>query len=222
MLNSGRNLNNDRAAMHNRQGGKIMNNKYTDFLNQAGDFIFAENKPEKADIIFVPGNGFPQMAERAAQLYKEGFAPYVLPSGRYSITVGKFSGVLSKAEAYPGDFETEWDFLKHVLVKNGVPKEAVLKENHATFTYENAIFSRQVTDNAGLTIKNAIICCKTYHARRSLMYYQLLYPETEFLVVGVDADGITRENWRDTEEGVEAVTGEMTRIIKQFELMLKK
>lgn len=199
-----------------------MANDYEKFLKQAAEFVFAENEPEKADIIFVPGNGYPQMAERAAQLYKDGLAPYVLPSGRFSVTVGKFSGVLAKAEKYCGDYETEWDFLQDVLVKNGVPKEAVLKENHATFTYENAIFSRQVTDQAGLDIKKAILCCKTHHARRSLMYYQLVYPETEFIVVPVDADGITRENWNETEEGVEAVTGEITRIIKQFELMMKK
>ena len=45
---------------------------YSEFLRTAEDFVFAEDQPEKADIIFVPGNGFPQMAERAAQLYKEG------------------------------------------------------------------------------------------------------------------------------------------------------
>lgn len=90
----------------------------------------------------------------------------------------------------------------------------------ATFTYENAIFSRQVADKVGLKIKKAILCCKSYHSRRSLMYYQLLFPDTEFFVVPVDADGITRENWRKTEEGIEAVTGEINRIMKQFSLML--
>ena len=73
---------------------------YTEFLKNTEDFVFAENKPEKADIIFVPGNGFPEMAEKAASLYKEGYAPYVLPSGRYSITLGKFVGVQSKKELY--------------------------------------------------------------------------------------------------------------------------
>ena len=47
---------------------------YTEFLKNTEDFVFAENKPEKADIIFVPGNGFPEMAEKAASLYKEGYA----------------------------------------------------------------------------------------------------------------------------------------------------
>ena len=71
---------------------------YSEFLRTADDFVFAEDQPEKADIIFVPGNRFPQMAERAAQLYKEGYAPYILPSGRCSITLGKFVGVQSHQE----------------------------------------------------------------------------------------------------------------------------
>ena len=193
---------------------------YRRFLDQISDFIFVEDEPKKADVIFVPGNGYPQMAERAAELYREGYAPYVLPSGRFSTVTGVFSGVLAKKERYPGEFLTEWEFLETVLVKNGVPKEAILREDYATFTYENAIYSRQVTDKAGICVKKAILCCKTYHTRRSLVYYQLLYPETEFRVCPSCTDGITRENWKETEEGVEAVTGEISRIIRQFSLML--
>ena len=70
--------------------------KYREFLKEIEEFIFVEDSPEKADVIFVPGNGYPQMAERAARLYKENYAPYVLPSGKYSVTKGCFSGVLAK------------------------------------------------------------------------------------------------------------------------------
>ena len=117
---------------------------------------------------------------------------------------------------------TEWDFLRDVLVKNGVSEDKILEESHATYTYENAIYSRQVTDHAGLKIEKAILCCKSYHARRCLMYYQLLYPETKFYVIPVNADGITRENWRENEAGIDAVTGELSRIVKQFSLMLER
>ena len=69
--------------------------RYREFLKEIEEFIFVEDSPEKADVIFVPGNGYPQMAERAACLYKENYAPYVLPSGKYSVTKGCFSGVLA-------------------------------------------------------------------------------------------------------------------------------
>ncbi len=199
-----------------------MKDLYSRFLDDSENFIFAEDKPEKADIIFIPGNGYPQMAEQAAKLYGRGFAAWVLPSGRYSIVNKKFSGVLANADRYNGTYETEWEFLKDVLIKNGVPEKAILREDMATFTYENAIYSRQVTDQEGLEIKKAILCCKNYHSRRALMYYQMLYPQTEFFVVPSETDGINKENWKKTEEGIDAVTGEITRIMKQFSLMLKK
>lgn len=53
---------------------------YEEFLKQIEDFMFIEDKPEKADVIFVPGNGYPQMAEKAAELYRNGFAPKIDPA----------------------------------------------------------------------------------------------------------------------------------------------
>lgn len=194
---------------------------YQKFLKDTEDFIFIENEPEKADMIFVPGNGYPHMAERAASLYQEGFAPRVLPSGRFSVALGKFSGVLKKAELYQGDYATEWEFLRDVLIKNGVDQENILKEECATFTWENALLSRRVTDEAGISVKKAILCCKSYHARRVLMYYQRAFPETEFFVCPSYPDGINRNNWRDTEESINEVMGEVKRIIMQFSLMMK-
>lgn len=194
---------------------------YQEFLQKTEEFIFVENEPEQADIIFIPGNGYPQMAEQAASLYKEGFASRILPSGKFSITAGRFSGVLLKKEIYDGVYETEWEFLKDVLVRNGVNENDILREAHATFTWENALYSRKVTDQADITVRKAILCCKSYHARRALMYYQRAYPETEFLVCPSFPDGINRENWKENQDGIQAVMGEVTRIISQFSHMLK-
>lgn len=192
-----------------------------EFIKQAGDFIFMEDQPEKADVIFLPGNGYPQMAEKAAELYQSGYAPYIVPSGKYSITLGHFVGVLAHEDRYPGPYETEADFLADVLMKNGVPEKAVRKEREATFTYENALKTRSLLDEAGIEVKKAILCCKTHHARRSYMYYKTVFPEAEILVCPADADGITRENWTESNEGIDAVTGEITRVIRQFSLMMK-
>ena len=62
---------------------------------------------------------------------------------------------------------------------------AILQEKQATYTYENAIFSRKLTDKLGLDIKKAILVCQAYHARRASLYYQVCYPETEILVCPV-------------------------------------
>lgn len=192
------------------------------FLDQITEFVFAEHKLEQADIIFIPGSGHPQLAEEAARLYHQGWAPWILPSGRYSITTGKFSGVLDKQECYQGSYETEWDFLSQVLQEKGVPGTAILKEDRATYTYENAIYSRQVTDSMGLEIKKAILCSKPYHARRCLLYYQLLYPDTRFMVYPIKDSKIQRDNWFLTEEGTRLVFGELERMGTQFHEIMRE
>ncbi len=195
---------------------------YENFYKNLTDFIFVEDKLEKADVIFVPGNRYPDMAERAAQLWKSGMGKWVLPSGRYTIVTGKFAGPIKKADIYCGQYETEWDFLKDVLIKNGVEEKAVLKENQATFTYDNAILSRQVLKQAGIELKRAIICCNSIHARRCKMYYELVFPQTEIMICPVDATGVTKENWYKSQENITAVLAEMDRCGNQFEQIIRE
>ena len=193
---------------------------FLSFREEITKYIFAEDMLQKADIILIPGNAYPQNAERAAALYRQGYAPYILPSGKYSTLVGYFAGVCEKADRYNKEYKTEWEFLKDVLVQNGVDESAILKEDQATFTWENARFSREVTDKAEIEIKKALLCCKNYHARRSLMYYQRAYPEVEFRVCPCCVDGVTKENWMNSEEGIQSVLGEVQRIVTQFSLMM--
>lgn len=187
-----------------------------DFIKAVSDFIFLSNPPEHADIIFLPGSSFPEPSEHAASLYAQGYAPYILPSGQYSITLGRFRGVSTKKELYNEDYPDEWSFMHDVLQKNGVPDSAILKENRAQYTYQNALFSRAVTDKLGLNITTAIICCKNSHARRCQMYYQRVYPKAKLLVCPIKARDITRDNWHTTAHGIKVVMGEVERIGNQF------
>ena len=89
------------------------------FYDALTDFIFTEQKPEKADAIFVPGGLYGEIAQHAAELYQQGFASLIVPSGKYSIVEGKFTEVQSP-EKYKGRyFETESDFLTQILVDEG-------------------------------------------------------------------------------------------------------
>lgn len=195
---------------------------YDNFLKNLTDFIFVEDALEKADVIFVPGNRYPDMAEKAAQLWKKGLGQWVLPSGRYTIVTESFAGPIKKAEVYDGNYETEWEFLKDVLCKNGVAEEAILKEDQATFTYDNAILSRNVLKEAGIDMKKAIICCNSIHARRCKMYFELVFPETSFMICPVSATGVTRENWHRSQEHITAVLAEMDRCGNQFEQIIRE
>jgi uncharacterized SAM-binding protein YcdF (DUF218 family) len=190
--------------------------KGREFIREITSFIFREDKPEKADIIFVPGGSYPEPAEKAAELYLDNYAPYILPSGKYSMTKGCFSGSKTKAEKYLGKYTTEWEFMKDVILSYGVNEAEILKEDNATWTKENAFKSREVTDRLNLEINKAIICCKSFHAKRCLMFYSWAYPKTEFLMCPVDIEGITKDNWFKTEDGIEKVMGELSRCGGQF------
>lgn len=191
------------------------------FYDYLTDFIFIEDAPQKADIIFVPGGSYGEIAENAARLYRDGYAPRILVSGKYSITAGRFTGVSSPCSYRGNSYQTECGFLTDILIKNQVPADAILQDTEATYTYENAINSRALTDCLGLTVETAIISCQAYHAKRCLLYFQLLYPDTRFLVCPAVTRGVSRDNWQEDEEKIDLVLGEVERCGKQFHDILK-
>lgn len=181
------------------------------------EFIFVEDTPREADVIFLPGARKTGHALRAAELYRAGYAPSVVPSGRYSLKRGRFIGVPEEYQAeYGGEYETEWEFLRAVLMKNGVPASAILREDQATFTWENALRSKETCDRAGIALRRAILCVRPFHARRALTYYQAAMPETEFLVCPGGEAGLTRDTWFLTPEGRSRVFGEVARMGSQI------
>ncbi len=188
------------------------------FYDCITEFLFVENEPARADIIFVPGGNYPEAAVHAAELYCQGYAPYVLPSGKYSILKGKFEPEKPGTEK----FATEWEYLRSVLTAHGVPEAAILREDQATYTYENAIYSRKRTDAEGITVSRAILCCQAFHTRRCLLYYQEQFPEAEILVCPVVTRGISRENWHQSETGIDMVLGELERCGGQFHEIMRK
>lgn len=183
------------------------------FIRAVNEFIFIDDAPERADILFVPGSRRLEHARRAAELYRAGYAPLVLPSGRFAKSAERFLGPEEPfREAYPGPFDTEWAYLRQVLRDGGVPDTAILREDQATYTWDNAQRSRRVTDAAGLDIRTAILCCNPCHARRALLYYQAAFPQARFLVCPARCPGLTPQDWFLTPKGRETVLGEVQRL----------
>ena len=202
-----------------------MENKQTGaypFIRAVTDFVFVSDAPEKADVILIPGSRHSAHAIRAAELYCAGYAPYVLPSGKHGASMARFGGVAPEERAaYPDDYPTEWAFLREVLRKHGVPDSAILREDEATFTWDNARKSAAVLVKQGIAVETAILCCRPFHARRALLYYQTAMPETHFLVCPAQEKGVNRDDWYQTEAGRARVLGEVRRlgdqIVPQFE-----
>lgn len=199
-------------------------------LNDITSFIFVENninEVKEVDVIFILGTSRYQLPELAGELYKRGLSKWVLPSGKYSSKNNKFAIENVEGTKYDGFYETEWDFCNDVLVKNGVPCEAILKEKESTNTYENALFSKRTLEESKLQIKKAIIVCQAFHARRVLMTYSVVFPEVEFYVCPIDTQGISKDNWFENEYGIKRVLGEVEKCGKYFsgyisELVIKQ
>lgn len=180
------------------------------------NFIFVDNQPRKADAILLPGGSDPAIPEKAAVLFKSGFAQFIIPSGGVSVKTGKFNGVKCKTDIYDGDYPTDCAFYTDVLLKNEVPQLAIIGEDKSGFTKENATLSKIVADEQGLDVRTAIVVCKSFHARRCLMCYQFAFPGAEIVIVPVDVYGINRNNWYKQDYGIERVMGELARCGNQF------
>ena len=180
------------------------------------NFIFVSDEPEQADAIFLPGGSFPEPPEYASELYRQGYAKWLIPSGGVSVKRDKWPGVRRKAELYSGDYQSDCEFFTDVLLKNGVPAAAIIRENKSGHTRDNAFLSRKTVDERGIDIKTALIVCKAFHARRCLMLYQMAFPDVDIKVCPVHCYNITKENWYESEAGIDRVLGELARCGNQF------
>lgn len=193
------------------------------FITDISNFIFVSNKPVKVDAIFLPGGSHPEQPEYAAELYHMGYAKWLVPSGGISVKRDKWPGVRSKSDIYNGDYQSDHDFFVDVFLKNGVPNDAIVTgENQSGHTRDNAFLSRKVVDKSSIKIKTGMIVCKAFHARRSLMLYQMAFPDVKFIVCPVHCFNIAKDNWFTTEQGIDRVLGELARCGNQFVTDIKE
>lgn len=185
-------------------------------ITDISNYIFVADEPEKADAIFLPGGSHPEQPEYAAELYHKGYAKWLIPAGGISVKSDKWHGVRSKADIYNGDYQSDCEFFTDVLIKNGVPTNAIVGEYKSGHTRDNAFFSRKIVDKEGIEVDTALIVCKAFHARRCLMLYQMAFPEVGIKVCPVHCYNITKDNWFETEQGINRVLGELGRCGNQF------
>lgn len=185
-------------------------------IRDISDFIFMNDAPQKSDILFIPGTSQSAVTEKAAGLYCAGYAKYVLPSGMYSGKRGKFAAEKIDDPRYAGDYATDFAYCRHILMVNGVPEAAILREDRSTNTMENAAYSAAVLKELGIKIARAILCCQAFHARRAFMSYARHFPDTEILVVPTDTQGIRREDWFLHEKSYQRVMSEVRKCGEYF------
>ena len=155
-----------------------------------------------ADAILVLGSHDTRVAERAAQIFLEGWAPLIVFSGHLgALTKERWNR--SEAEIFAG-----------VAASLGVPRERMLIEDRSTNTGENVAFTRELLSARGLVVSRAIAVQKPYMERRTLATFHARWPELHVIVTSPQIDWHDYPNEQITREDViHIMVGDLQRLM---------
>ena len=134
------------------------------------DYHHLNHSLQKSDIILALGSNDIRVAEFAADLYLQGFAPLLMFSGNV--------GALTKDQYTKPEAEVFADIAR----QKGVPDEAILLEPESTNTGENIDFSRRILAARGIYPQNFILVQKPYMERRAFATFRKRWPEKNLIV----------------------------------------
>ena len=133
-------------------------------------YLHMPMKLEKSDCIIVHGCYDTRVAERAIDLWFEGWAPRIVFTG----AKGRLTGPLYKS--------TEAVHFAHMAYHRGVPKDCVLIEDKATNNGENLILSKQLLRTNDLPAKKVILVHVPYAHRRLDATFQKVWSEAKCIM----------------------------------------
>ena len=137
---------------------------------QLWNYHHMNHEPAKSDCILALGSHDLRVADRAAELYLEGWAPLVIMSGGLgNLTQDMWT-------------ESEADQFAAIAIQRGVPADAILIENKSTNTGENILFTQRLLNQRGLDPQNFIVVQKPYMERRSYATFKKHWPDKNLLV----------------------------------------
>ena len=134
------------------------------------DYLCLHTPPKKADCIVGFGCYNEDIPRRAAQLYRDGFAPWVL-----------FTGGLGRNTAHMWT-ESEAERFSRIALAEGVPKNALLLETESTNTAENIAYTRDLLTQKGIAVSSILGVHKPYMERRIYAAWKNYWPEMPFEV----------------------------------------
>lgn len=174
---------------------------------QLWDYHHMNHTMEPCDCIFALGSHDLRVANRAAELYLQGLAPFIVFSGGLGNVT---RGVWTVPEA---------DQFAAIAINMGVPSEHVLIENQSTNTGENILFTQKLLDQKGLNPHSFIVVQKPYMERRSYATFKKHWPEKKLIVTSPQ---ISFEDYPNNEILLERVIHIMTGDLQRIKLYPEK
>ena len=170
------------------------------------DYLCLSQTPDKADCIVGFGCYNEDVARRAAQLYRQGYAPLLL-----------FTGGLGRNTRLMWT-QSEASRFARIAIEAGVPERAILLEDRSTNSGENLIFSRRLLMERGLDHPKIIAVHKPYMERRLFAAFPIYWPEAEVTVTSWQqsyeeyVSGVGR--WGRTEaDTISMIVGDFQRVL---------
>jgi uncharacterized SAM-binding protein YcdF (DUF218 family) len=134
------------------------------------DYHHMHHVPEKSDCIMVLGSHDMRVADRGAELYLEGMAPWLIFSGG----LGNFTKEMWT--------ESEADLFATIARRRGVADASILIENKSTNTGENILFTQRLLKEKNLHPNSFILVQKPYMERRSFATFKKHWPDKKLCV----------------------------------------
>ncbi|GEO06825.1 hypothetical protein AAE02nite_44890 [Adhaeribacter aerolatus] len=128
------------------------------------DYHHVNHLLSPADCILALGSHDTRVAERAAELFLEGFAPLLI-----------FSGGLGRLTDDLWD-EPEADKFARIARDLGVPADKILTENRSTNTGENIALTYALLQQHQIPVKRLILVQKPYMERRTFATFMKQWP----------------------------------------------
>lgn len=162
---------------------------------------------QKSDCIFVLGSHDTRVADRAAEVFLQGWAPLLIFSGG----LGRLTKDLWA--------ETEAELFAKIAVQKGVPQQNIVIENRSTNTGENVLFTQQLLKQNGLDPKSFILVQKPYMERRTYATFQKQWPGK---TVYVTSPQISFEDYPTEEFPMEKVINIMVGDLQRIRIYAEK
>ena len=171
------------------------------------DYMHLNHQLRKADVIFVLGSRDTRVAEYAAQLYIEGWAPILLLSG---------SGDIHNHKPGREQFKdsTEADVFAEIARQLGVPNDAIIIENKSQNTGENYQFAIKLLKERGIDPKTVIAVQKPYMERRTYATGKVWWLNINLIVTSppISIEDYPNESNSRDDHWINAMIGDLQRI----------
>jgi len=147
-----------------------MNDRERALARTLWDYHRLHHRLAAADVILVLCSYDTCTAERGAELWLEGWAPWLIFSGGLGAITRRLWS------------EPEADQFARIAIAKGVPADRILIENQSTNTGENVRFTRRMLEGMGLAPERFILVQKPYMERRAYATFEKFWPGKQVVV----------------------------------------